>query len=101
MDAKRIADKYIGPRGGKPRPERAERPAPPKGEGVTISIDEYKRLLLATECDDMIVICEGCGAWIDRDEPAFCTADEVAGCWKYLTGSGLCVSHRSPKRDAR
>lgn len=31
---------------------------------VTISQEEYARLLVATEADDTIVNCEVCGAWM-------------------------------------
>lgn len=97
MDAKRLADKYIGPRGGKPKPERAHRPRIAAGDRVTISRAEYSRLVSSAMMDDAIVKCDGCGAWIDQNEAAFCAADDVTGCWKYLTGSGLCVSHRALK----
>lgn len=98
MTHKEIADKYIGRRGEQPSADQMKRPGlgPHASDGsVRLSMDEYRRLLMATECDDMIVRCDGCGAWIDRDEPAYCPVDDVSGCWEYATGSGPCVRHRA------
>ncbi len=78
MDIKRIADKYITRSGGvppKPKPKRN-----PKRGTVTISEAEYKRLLEAAECDDMIGWCESCNAWIDKDDEAWVDADDYRGC---------------------
>jgi len=68
-------------------------------EGVIeITVSDYKRLLAAAECDDMIVWCETCKAWLDRDDPATCTADDFTGCWKVATHRAqeahLCRSYR-------
>jgi hypothetical protein len=101
VGVKEIADKYIGRRGGKPKPP-SSRPRRKlrrtSGDVITITMDEYKRLLESTELDDMIVRCEKCGAWIDKDEPAYFGTDgeEVVGCCRYVTGTGACVAHRSP-----
>lgn len=66
-------------------------------ESITLSIDEYKRLLMASGADDTIVLCEVCGAWMGMEEPVYCTAEDFTGCWKMATGAedGLCVSHRA------
>ena len=48
---------------------------------VTLSDDDYQRLLLAAQSDDMIVFCEICGSWMDRDDPRAATTDEFTGCW--------------------
>ena len=65
---------------------------------MEISLEDYKRLLAAAEADDMIVWCETCGAWLDRDDPATCTADDFTGCWKVATRRAehdhLCRSYR-------
>ena len=47
---------------------------------VTIPADDYRRLLKAAECDDMIVNCQVCGAWLDRNEAA--DTEDFTGCWK-------------------
>jgi len=96
MGAKEIADKYIRRDGRPPVKPRSPRKARRQKATVKLTPAEYKRLLLAAELDDQIVICEGCGAWIDVEEPAYCPAEDVTGCMKLLTGSGECVSHRSP-----
>lgn len=48
--------------------------------------------------DDMLVICETCGAWLDRNDPATATTDDYTGCWKMATGqeryTHLCRSDR-------
>jgi hypothetical protein len=66
---------------------------------IEIPVDDYKRLLEAAELDDMIVHCETCGAWLDRDDPATCTADDFTGCWKAAThrakDGDLCRSYRA------
>lgn len=68
-------------------------------ETVTIPRSDYERLLKAAESDDMIVICETCGAWLDRDDPATATTDDYIGCWKVAAGedSDRCKSYRSPR----
>lgn len=66
---------------------------------VTMPLDDYKRLLLASEGDDMIVKCETCGAWLDRDDPATAVTEDFTGCWKAATRDGdhdhLCKSYRA------
>lgn len=61
---------------------------------ITIPLSDYKRLLEAAEGDDMIVKCETCGAWLDRDDP-----DDFTGCWKMATRdekhTHLCKSYRA------
>lgn len=69
------------------------------GDEITIPLADYKRLLLASEADDMIVRCETCGAWLDRADPATATTDDYTGCWKVATRDGrhdhLCKSYRA------
>jgi hypothetical protein len=66
---------------------------------IEVPIADYKRLLEATESDDMIVRCEVCGAWLDRDDPATATLDDFTGCWKAAShrakDSDLCRSYRA------
>jgi hypothetical protein len=66
---------------------------------VSIPIADYRRLLEAAEADDMIAWCETCRAWLDKDDPATCMADDFTGCWKAATGradlSHLCRSYRA------
>lgn len=69
------------------------------GEALfVITAADYARLLEAAECDEMIVRCEGCGAWLDRGEPETCTVSDVTGCWAYATGRDkdqeACKRHR-------
>lgn len=70
-------------------------------ETVTIPKADYLRLLQCAEFDDTIAICETCGAWIDRDDPAYCTAEDFIGCWKAATCDSkydhLCRSYRAVK----
>lgn len=54
-------------------------------DAITIPLADYKRLLRAAECDDMIIFCEVCGAWLDRDDPATATVQDFSGCWKAAT----------------
>lgn len=100
--AKRIADKYIGPRGGKPRPvsSRPVRRKSVQGDTVTILREEYRELVaIAVELADKVV-CEKCGALLDvaEDEPC---VDEVTGCWWFVTGDNrfkdTCRSWKAPK----
>lgn len=53
---------------------------------VTIPLADYERLLAAADGDDMIVTCDTCGAWLDRDDPCVATTDDFTGCWKAATG---------------
>ncbi len=70
-------------------------------ETVTIPKADYERLLQCTEFDDMIVICETCGAWLDRDDPAYSTVEDFTGCWKAALCDSkydhLCRSYRALK----
>lgn len=67
---------------------------------VTLSDKDYKRLLLASEGDDMIIRCDHCGAWSDRDDPKSATSDDVSGCWYYTTAdqkyASECFRHNRP-----
>lgn len=71
---------------------------------VTLSDDDYLRLLTAAEADDMIVWCERCGAWLDRADPRTAVTDDVTGCWFSVTlreeDSGTCVRLERPGRPA-
>jgi hypothetical protein len=66
---------------------------------VTIPLADYKRLLELTDYDDMIVTCDVCGAWLDRDDPACATIDDFTGCWKVASDrpkdQALCRSYRA------
>jgi hypothetical protein len=68
---------------------------------ITIPCADYRRLLQAAESDDSLIWCEVCGAWLERDDPACCTADDFSGCWKAAThrpqDDHLCRSHRAIK----
>lgn len=70
-------------------------------ETVTIPKADYERLVQAAEADDMIAFCETCGAWIDRNDPAYCTSDDFTGCWKAATLDSkydyLCRSYRATR----
>lgn len=63
-----------------------------------LSVKDYDRLLIAAEGDDMLLWCETCGAWIDRDDPAAAHTEDFDGCWKAATrreqDSHLCRSYR-------
>ena len=52
-------------------------------ETVTIPLEDYKRLIDGAGADGMIVFCETCGAWLDREEAA--TTEDYTGCWKAAT----------------
>lgn len=66
---------------------------------ITLSHQEYDLLLNAAEGDDMIVRCQVCDAWLNRDEPACAALEDFTGCWKMATRlpehEGLCVIHRA------
>ena len=70
---------------------------------VTIPLADYNRLLECAEMDDMIVWCETCGAWIDRNDDACATSDDFNGCWKAATCDSkydhLCRSYRATVRE--
>lgn len=72
---------------------------------VTILDEDYQRLLMAAEADDMIVTCETCGAWMDRDDPRCASLDDFTGCWFAATGSdadrSTCVRYLRPARPDR
>lgn len=67
----------------------------------TIPEEEYARLLRAAECDDALIWCEVCGAWMDRDDPAAIETEDFRGCLKAGTRDSqydhLCRSHRALK----
>ena len=48
---------------------------------VTLSDEDYLRLLEAAELDDMLLWCETCGAWIDRNDPRAASTEDYEGCW--------------------
>lgn len=68
-----------------------------------ITVADYRRLLEASEGDDMIVRCEGCGAWLAIDDPACAPVQDVTGCWAYVTGrekdGDLCRRYRVCEDD--
>ena len=70
---------------------------------VTIPLADYNRLVACAESDDMIVWCETCGAWLDRDEDACANAQDFTGCWKAATRDSkydhLCKSYRATVRE--
>lgn len=76
---------------------------PAAGEGwgpaITLPVEDYERLVEAATCDDMIVICIQCGAWLDRDDEAYAGVEDFAGCWKAATDrtqdEHLCRSYRA------
>lgn len=72
---------------------------------VVLSVEDYDRLLIAAEADDMLLWCETCGAWIDRDDEAAAHTEDFIGCWKAAAGreedSHLCRSHRASEARNR
>lgn len=63
---------------------------------VTIPAADYRRLIEASEGDDMIVRCQTCGAWLTRDEAA--PVEDYIGCWKVAVEGGdesTCRSYRA------
>ena len=66
---------------------------------VVVPVADYRRLLEGAESDDMIVHCETCGAWLDRDDEACASTDDYTGCWKVATrrerDAHLCRSYRA------
>lgn len=64
---------------------------------MVISQADYRRLVSAAHCDDTIVWCETCGAWLDADEAA--SNEDYTGCWKAATHDpkydGTCRSYRA------
>jgi len=68
---------------------------------ITIPAAEYQRLVEAALAgDDMLIRCEKCGAWLDRDEPGTASVDDFSGCWWSATGrdsdKATCRSYRAP-----
>ena len=65
---------------------------------IVLSAEDYERLLEAAEADDMLIWCETCGAWIDRNDEAAAHIEDFHGRWKAATGNPrwghLCRSHR-------
>jgi len=91
----------------RPEPTKPLKPVR-KGRGpktVTLPLADYKRLVEASECDDMIARCELCGAWIARDEPAYAAADDYVGCVYAVTGresdKPRCVGYRALLEEAK
>jgi hypothetical protein len=74
-------------------------------DAITLPLADYKRLLEAAESDDTLDWCEVCGAWLDIEDPARCTAEDFRGCWKVATrrkqDEHLCRSYRGLKLDER
>jgi hypothetical protein len=70
---------------------------------VTIPLADYERLLVAAEMDDMIVWCETCGAWMDRDDEVCAPVQDFTGCWKAATHDSkydhLCKSYRATVKE--
>lgn len=66
---------------------------------VTIPLADYERLLELVGLDDMLITCEVCGAWIDREDPACASTEDFHGCWKVATArpqdAHLCRSYRA------
>jgi len=73
------------------------------GPTITIPLADYEQLIALAESDDMFVECEVCGAWLHREDPATCSADDFIGCWKVATGrpkeAALCRSYRATVRE--
>lgn len=76
---------------------------PVPGPTVTIPLADYDRLLELIGHDDMIVICQVCGAWLDRDDPACASVEDFHGCWKIASDcpkdQALCRSYRATVRE--
>lgn len=80
----------------------SDRPLTPPGY-MLLTNAEYRRLLAAAECDDMLIWCEVCGAWLDRNDPAAASTEDFTGCWKAATVdnpryANECRSWRAPDR---
>ena len=74
------------------------RASPMPDRTVTIPLSDYKRLIEAATDDDMIVICETCGASLDRDEKSTASTEDYTGCWKVISGlddDAMCRSYRA------
>jgi hypothetical protein len=68
-------------------------------EMVLLPRADYERLrTAAVEGDDMLGTCDQCGAWIDRDDPAWAHVEDFDGCWYAATGrqkeEALCYKTR-------
>lgn len=70
------------------------------GDLVIVPRADYQRLLNGAADDDMLIFCEVCEAWIDRDDEACASVQDFHGCWKVAAGSKetehLCRSYRAP-----
>lgn len=77
----------------------------PPGPTVTIPLSDYEMLIGLVEHDDMFLTCSVCGAWLHREDPATCSADEFEGCWKVASDrpkdQALCRSYRATVREGR
>lgn len=86
--AKRIADKYIGRRGGKPRKSakpRDPKPARSAEAEITMPIEDYRVLRMMAEAAPEFTICESCGAWLDTTADGV-HAGDMHGCLLAVTG---------------
>jgi hypothetical protein len=67
----------------------------------TLPLADYELLISHAQTSDMIVECEVCGAWLDRDEEAYASTEDFTGCWKAATRDGkwdhLCKSYRATR----
>lgn len=71
----------VAPEGVKPGAEMMV-----DGEPVfVIRSRDYLRLLQAAGGDDMLMYCENCSAWIDREDPAAARIEDVSMCWAAAT----------------
>jgi hypothetical protein len=69
---------------------------------VTIPLADYERLLELVELDDMLVTCEVCGAWLDRDDKGTASVQDFNGCWKAASGGQVdeCRAYRAHVLEA-
>jgi hypothetical protein len=70
---------------------------------VALSLADYERLLEAAGGDDMLIWCEQCGAWMDRNEPWAASTEDFTGCWFAATcrdqDAHLCVKGKRPGHE--
>lgn len=88
LDAKRIADRYIGPKGGMPKKTRTKRgrhKASTSRDDFTLPLSDYKLLREAAEASSDFNICESCGAWLLGFEDGV-HLGEVVSCEYYAYG---------------
>ena len=93
--AKRIADKYIGPRGGKPKQSRLARSrenAHTSRDDVTIPLSDYKELMMMAESAPEFSKCESCGAWLNECDDNVYVGDIVSCRW-YAHGCDDSLKH--------